>query len=354
MKIQKALLAVLPILLGLFSMTPKVEAATATGTVCSKVVTYKLIDKIRTTVVNGKQVRELVTRREVVRVHGRKVVKYVPVKVRDKVTSTVCAKPAAYLDPTFVQSPTNPLSVTWCASVNDTNGKTSPCQYDNGTTAPTTVTRDPSLPNGVLDFYIGPVGSTAGLVCSTNVGPTVNYADCAVKLTQTGTYSVITEYLSGRIDSSASEQATISPYSTTTTASIAQNASACSGGLGTIDTGATPTSYCNAWTVTASSVDQSGNALNTGASLFWSLNGSTPVGGYFSNPVTFVETAVPVTTPANSWRMTLSVLGGSAPLTTATYTGEPDTWSPFTITAKYLGTAGYSVSSQTVTGAVAA
>ncbi len=83
MKFLKATLAVLPILLGTFAMTPISQAAAATGTVCSKVVTYKLINEVRTTVVDGRKVRQLVTKRGVVTDPRTQLVKYVPVKVSE-------------------------------------------------------------------------------------------------------------------------------------------------------------------------------------------------------------------------------------------------------------------------------
>jgi hypothetical protein len=142
---------------------------------------------------------------------------------RSHVTIEQAGVVAAFLDPTFVQNPDNPLQVTWCASVNDENAS-SPCQQNNGENTSANIARDPTLAPGVLNFYVGPQGSVLGLVCSTNVGPTVDYADCTNTLTSLGSYTVVTEYSSPSGDKSVTETYDIPAFTTTTTMSESTNA----------------------------------------------------------------------------------------------------------------------------------
>lgn len=209
--------------------------------------------------------------------------------VKSQATFVQIGRAKAYLDPTFAQSPTNPLKVTWCASV-DNDATTSPCQFSNGTDAPSSSKADRTLHPGVLDFYVGPQGSVLGLVCSTDVGPAVDYADCTINLTTLGEYTVTTEYLSGGSDSSATETSTINPFTTTTTTSIQSPVQLSMSGC-------TEMSPCTS-TVTSQVVDQNGNIVtgtNTdpdpmryaysdgtpGSALLTNIPGICPIHWYF-------------------------------------------------------------------------
>lgn len=124
-----------------------------------------------------------VKRREIVKEpkHG-KVVKvkqtwcvYVAPKTN---TPTAAAAPvfAVHLDPSFTQSPTNPLEVTYTYSASATVGG-SP---------------DASLPAGVLEFF-----SDGLLACSENVGGATNTGTCVVTYSEYGAHTVNTVYDSG-------------------------------------------------------------------------------------------------------------------------------------------------------------
>ena len=176
-----------------------------------------------------------------------------------RVTQTVeqaARNATAYLDPTFSQSRSNPLEVTWCASVND-DAETSPCQYDNGSGAPRAATEDPTLAPGVLDFYVGPVNSTLGLVCSTNVSRSIDFADCKVNLAAVGDYTVVTEYLSKAGDSSATETSNILAFTTSTAIAVPAALD--------ITAACTPGNPCTS-TFTGTVSDQFGDQVNVSSS----------------------------------------------------------------------------------------
>jgi hypothetical protein len=126
-----------------------------------------------------------VKRRKTVKEHKHgKVVKvkqtwcvYVAPKTKTP-TPTTAAAPvlAVHLDPSFTQSPTNPLEVTYTYSASATVGG-SP---------------DASLPAGVLEFF-----SDGLLVCSENVGGATNTGTCGVTYSAYGTHTVNTVYDSG-------------------------------------------------------------------------------------------------------------------------------------------------------------
>ena len=89
---------------------------------------------------------------------------------------------AVHLDPSFVQSAANPLSVVYTASATA-----------SAPSGPTGIAQPISqLPAGVLDFY-----SDGSLACSTNVGGQATTTECPVTYTTLGAHTVVTEYVSG-------------------------------------------------------------------------------------------------------------------------------------------------------------
>ena len=123
-----------------------------------------------------------VKRRETVKEHKRgKVVKVKQtwcVYVAPKTKAPTAAAPvlAVHLDPSFTQSPTNPLEVTYTYSASATVGGTP----------------DGSLPAGVLEFF-----SDGLLACSENVGGATNTGTCVVTYSAYGAHTVNTVYDSG-------------------------------------------------------------------------------------------------------------------------------------------------------------
>lgn len=174
-------------------------------------------------------------RREIVRVdktrrvrrHGRMVTLKVRkhghvVKVRQvrcvhrtaKKQTTVAQAPVigykANVDPSFTQSPTNPLAVTYSYSADAT-------ETIDGTTID--LGAEGQLPAGVLNFYSATTpGGSVGLVCSMNVGGATLGGSCPVTVAATGSYAVTTEYIpnsAGAVTETDTE--TIVPAATTTT-----------------------------------------------------------------------------------------------------------------------------------------
>lgn len=111
---------------------------------------------------------------------NRRVIIVLPLKSR--------SAPRAHLDPAFSQDQSNPLDVTF--------------SYD-ATTIVTSVygVTDPSIPDGVLNFY-----SDGSLTCSTNVGGATTSATCEVIYSTYGYVKTTVEYLSGT--SSATQTST--------------------------------------------------------------------------------------------------------------------------------------------------
>lgn len=102
---------------------------------------------------------------------------------------------AVTLDPSFTQSPNNPLSVTYAFSASATvNG-----------------TPDQSLPSGVLDFF-----SDGLQECSITVGVSITGGQCAVTYASLGHHHVVTEYISGsQTATTGSEDENILTFPTT-------------------------------------------------------------------------------------------------------------------------------------------
>lgn len=111
----------------------------------------------------------------------------------------------AHLDPSFVQSPTNPLAVTYSYSASATV-----------TSAPAAAATPAELPEGVLDLY-----SDGSLACSINVGGPNTGGRCPVTYTATGAHTVVVTFESGPTTVTETSTETIEPYPTTTEVGVA-------------------------------------------------------------------------------------------------------------------------------------
>ena len=105
----------------------------------------------------------------------------------------------SHLDPSFVQSPSNPLAVTYAYSASATT-----------TNSEGTTTAEPNLPDGFLDLY-----SEGLLACSINVGGSTTGGECPVTYSATGTHQVIVTYSSGSLSATETYAEQIEPYATT-------------------------------------------------------------------------------------------------------------------------------------------
>ncbi len=84
----------------------------------------------------------------------------------------------AQLDPSFVQSPTNPLAVTYFYSASATVGSEN----------------EPNLPGGILNLY-----SDGLLACSINVGGSITGGECLVTYQAAGPQTVVVTYSSDSV-----------------------------------------------------------------------------------------------------------------------------------------------------------
>jgi len=103
--------------------------------------------------------------------------------------------PYAHLDPSFTQSPSNPLAVTYSYSASAT-------ETINGVTSPAS-----NLPSGVLNLY-----SDGLLKCSINVGGSTTGGECPVTYSAIGSHTVITTYTSGTLSSTETYVERIEPF----------------------------------------------------------------------------------------------------------------------------------------------
>lgn len=106
----------------------------------------------------------------------------------------------SHLDPSFVQSPSNPLAVTYAYSASATT-----------TNSEGTTSAEPNLPDGFLDLY-----SDGLLACSINVGGSTTGGECPVTYSATGAHQVIVTYSSGSLSATETYAEQIEPYATTT------------------------------------------------------------------------------------------------------------------------------------------
>lgn len=150
----------------------------------------------------------------------------------DGSTTTTPAPTIAYqahVDPTFVQSPTNPLAVSfsYSASATATSGTTTVSLSTTG-----------SLPLGVLqlDVQTAQGSGNEALACSMNVGGSVTGGTCPVVFPSSGNWTVTTTYIVSSTNSvSASETVDVLPYSTTTTLITSTTSSRTDYSIGVVD-----------------------------------------------------------------------------------------------------------------------
>jgi hypothetical protein len=114
----------------------------------------------------------------------------------------------AHIDPSFVQSATNPLDVTYSYSASATTEEASPALARAADATPA------ELPEGVLDLY-----SDGSLACSINVGGPDTGGECPVTYRSTGTHTVVVTYISGSTTATETSTEQIEPFTTTTTVS---------------------------------------------------------------------------------------------------------------------------------------
>jgi hypothetical protein len=198
------------------------SAATVSAQTCttSKVVVMETVHVKVQVKVNGKTVTEMVTKkikahvlkRERVKVHGKWVTKMVSVVKYKAVTS--CTTPVttisavttktpanvytAFVDPTFTQDQFNPLDVTYKYSASS---------------------NESPLPAGILNLVTP--GGAQSYPCSVNVGEFLSADTCEVTYPAAGTYQVTTQYIPNGVTAvTKTESATISQYSTTTAQSL--------------------------------------------------------------------------------------------------------------------------------------
>jgi len=113
----------------------------------------------------------------------------------------------AHLDPSFVQSPTNPFAITYSYSAS--------ASYS--TEGVSEESPEPNLPEGVLNLYADGL-----LACSINVGGNVTGGECPTHETM-GPHTVVVTYTSGQTSATETSIETVSPFpvaSTTTTLSL--------------------------------------------------------------------------------------------------------------------------------------
>jgi hypothetical protein len=184
------------------------------------------------------------------RIHGKRVKGTYCVYVAPKPTTSVLpsktvALPTAptaplavhlhaHLDPSFVQSPTDPLAVTYSFSASATEERVGFAQATQ------------SLPSGVLNLY-----SDGLLECSVNVGGSAMGGECPVTYASTGAHTVITTYTSGTLSTAETYTEQVEPYATTTTAAASVESQS-----------GNPAEEPRLWTVTASVTDQNANAVS--------------------------------------------------------------------------------------------
>ncbi len=282
-----------------FLAAPAATAAPATA--CTQVTTVHhgthLVFAWRTIrmTVHGRVVerRVHVWREARVRVHGKLVERRLPVRVRrpydwrttakrctpvvapaagsattSSASTTTTAPPFveySAVDPTFTQSPTDPLAVTfdYSASATSTRGGVS-----------TDLAATGQLPGGVLNLFGATApGQPAGLLCSMNVGGSTTGSTCPVTYSAAGTYTITIEYLpAGTAPVTASEIVDVAPYATSAALTLAPPAS-----IDWLDGLPEPGAYT--FTASATVTDQNGNTLSTAAgdlSFTVALTGMSP------------------------------------------------------------------------------
>lgn len=140
------------------------------------------------------------------------------------------------LDPSFKQSPSNPLAVTYSFSASAT-------ELVDGSERPT------SLPAGFLNLY-----SDGLLACSINVGGSVTGGECPVTYSAFGAHKVVVIYDADSLDTTETAVEQIKPFATRTTLKLAGPTS-CSE--------SEETQRCS-YVAEVATVDQNGNVPSAG------------------------------------------------------------------------------------------
>ncbi|HTX08332.1 MAG TPA: hypothetical protein VME22_06955 [Solirubrobacteraceae bacterium] len=176
------------------------------------------------------------------------------------------------VDPTFTQSPSNPLAVTYSYSADAT-------ETVDGVS--TDLAQADDLPIGILQLYGQTSDTEPGqvLLCSIEVGGAVSGGTCGpIDYQDLGTFQLTTDYVVSATNSTTStETVTISPFTTTTTEQ-----------LGT-PTYSEPSS---GWltTLTPTVTDQNGTQLNTPTQLsIWDARNGAEWTGNGSGVATIYE-----------------------------------------------------------------
>ena len=114
----------------------------------------------------------------------------------------------AAVDPTFTQSDSDPLAITYTYDASAT-------LVTNGVSVP-----DNSLPQGILQLFTPTTpGGPSGLACSMTVGGATTGGTCNVEYHDTGAYQVTATYTSGTESATATETDTINPFTDAITVS---------------------------------------------------------------------------------------------------------------------------------------
>lgn len=217
-----------------------------------------------------RRVRVRVRERRRIRVHGDRRYRLVTVRrvecvrrrtiKRSRPTAPVSAPAptiqySTSVDPSFAQSATNPLAVTYSYSADAT-------QSVGGQV--TNLASTGQLPAGVLEFYSSdpPESSGEALICSINVGGAVTGGTCPVTYSSTGVKTVTTTYIPDASSAvTETDAVNVEPYGTTTTESVASDpAVPCTSS----DDGTMTQSQCG-YVVTIGTADQNGNAPDVGS-----------------------------------------------------------------------------------------
>jgi hypothetical protein len=172
----------------------------------------------------------------------------------------------ARIDPSFTQSATDPMAVTYAYAADATEtvgGKI------------TDLAQIGQLPAGVLNLFSATSpGGPASLFCSINVGGAALGGSCPITYAGPGTYAVTTQYIPNAASAvTGTDQETVSQFTTTTTLSVVQTG--CGSGSPPGYTVSGP--YCE-YTVSNSVSDQNGNVVAGQVGLDAAPQGGSPEG----------------------------------------------------------------------------
>jgi hypothetical protein len=248
------------------------------------------------------------------------------------------------VDPSFTQSPSNALAVTYAYSASATSDTDGVIQN---------LATSGQLPAGVLNMYTATApDQPAGLVCSMNVGGATSSGTCLVNYIDAGSYQVTTEYIPvGASPVTSTDTDTISPYSTTT--SLTASNDGCNSGYNSNG------EYLDSciYTLTATTIDQNGNQITgpTGPSTLLNVANSQGANGTLSIPQDGTcNVDVSFEHDASDPNATTGILAiqGTNDADGCTGTDEPveihGSSSAWSLTASYQGSAGLTASTSAV------